>query len=293
MAGNSQRTDWRFRFASALGAAVGLALAVWGALAPVGSARLSPGAMARVNRVEISLEAFRFAAARLASGRHAALTERDRRWVVDQLINEELLVQRGVEVGLLESDTMVRKAIANAVLDRVFADAAAVTPSEGKLRAFYEAYKARFARPARIRVQQIYFSGANAAARDRAKQAYDALAHGMPFGIAQQRYADPNSDPIPDAMIPLHELRDRAGPKLTNAALALNPGAISRPIESSSGYHILYVADFEPERIPSYETIRSQVEDEFRRRAPDDALQELLDGLRRNANIALAPDAPR
>ncbi len=147
--------------------------------------------------------------------------------------------------------------------------------------------------PARIRVRQIYFGGDADHAYRRALAARDAIAHGTPFAAAQAGYSDPGGEPIPDAMIPLHELRGLLGPTLAGDALAMRPGEISAPLESPSGCHILYLLDFEPERILSYEDARPRVEDEYLRRAPDDALQALLDRLRRNASITLAPYAPR
>jgi hypothetical protein len=214
--------------------------------------------------------------------------------VLQQLIDQELLIQRGVEIGLLDSDLTVRKAIAGAMIDATVADVLAKEPSEEELHAFYESHKAVFTVPSRVHVQQIYCSGNGdlTKALAQSEQASAAITRGMSFPEARERYGDEAPVPIPNAPLPPNVLRRHLGPTLTSAALALKVGAISPPLQSPSGYHILRLVERQPEQVQPYQTVREEVKAEYFRRGRDEALQHYLDDLRQKASIVRSPQAP-
>ena len=71
--------------------------------------------------------------------RHATVDEREK--VLDDMIREELLVQRGKELDVASTDPEVRSALVNAVELEIAADAITSQPNEAKLRAYYEAHR--------------------------------------------------------------------------------------------------------------------------------------------------------
>src|SRR5262245_21467689 len=109
------RTKQCVRIVLGVGAAIGLLLAVAGALAPTAS-DFSGNVVARINGKAITLQDVDFALERLTGDRHVAATPEERREALQWLIDQELLIQRGVELGLLDSDLTVRKAIAGAMI---------------------------------------------------------------------------------------------------------------------------------------------------------------------------------
>ena len=107
----------RARGLLALGATVGLGLAVARLLAAPGSdGELPYGAVARVDGVSIRTESYVRLVAALASDRRTPLTDDDRRHVLDRLVDEELLVQYAVDLGLVKTDRRVRADLVTAVL---------------------------------------------------------------------------------------------------------------------------------------------------------------------------------
>ena len=64
--------------------------------------------------------------------------------VLGDMIREELYVQRGVELGLPTDDTDVRAALVAATEASVGQDALASRPSDGELRAWYDAHRDRY-----------------------------------------------------------------------------------------------------------------------------------------------------
>ena len=86
--------------------------------------------------------------------------------------------------------------------------------------------------------------------------------------------------PVPDVLLPPLKLREYIGPTALRTAMELEPGAISAPVRSGTGVHILELADREPAHTPRFEEVEEQVRNEWRRRQGDHALRAYLDGLR-------------
>lgn len=274
-----------------MGAAVGILLAAAGALVPITS-DFSGSVRARVNGKVITSQEVDFALKRLAAD--TPVTPAERLQALRHLIDQELLVQRGVEIGLLDSDRTVRKALAMAMIDAIVTDVLAKEPAEEELRAFYAAHTAVFTAPARVHVQHIYCGGDGGLtkAQAQAEQASAALTRGMSFTEARERYGDEDSVPVPDTFLPPQALQSHLGPTLTSAALAMKAGDISPPLQSPSGYHILRLVERQPEQVQPYEAVRREVQAEYVRRRRDDALQHYLEGLRQQATVVLSSQAP-
>ena len=272
-----------------IGAAVGIFLAMSGAFVRF-SQDLSGNTLARVNGKAITVQDLAFALERSAS----ETPNGHYRETLDFLIDQELLIQRGVEIGLLESDLTVRKAIAMAVIDAIVTDVLEREPSEEELHAFYTSHRAVFALPARLHVQHLFVAdnGDSHKARVKAEQTATALARGMSFREARERYGDEDSVPVPDTPLPPHVLRRYLGPTLAETALAMRAGEVSPPVHSPLGYHILHLVESQPESGQLYETVRQEVRAEYVRRQRDEALQRQLDRLRQSATIVLSPQAP-
>ncbi len=274
------------------GALLGIGLALLGLFRADGriDAALAPGVAARVKGVPILEETYQRALAALASDRREPLEARDRAHVLDRLIDEELLVQRGVELGLVEVDRTVRKNLVAAVIASVIADTRDADPSQAELRAFYDEEREFFVRPGRLRVRQVFFGvggGAQATkARLRAEAAADRLAAGEPFESVFA-VGDRSVLEIPDALLPAAKLRDYIGPTALRAALELEVGEVSRPVRSGTGIHVLQLVDREAPSAPAFESIREALRAEYRRRAGDQALRNYLDRLREGGRVVV------
>ena len=74
--------------------------------------------------------------------------------------------------------------------------------------------------------------------------------------------------------------------------MALEPGGVSDPARSATGYHVLQLVDREEGRVPLLEEIEKEVRAELRRRAGDVALREYLDELRERADVRTVKTLP-
>ena len=279
------------------GAAVGVAAAAGGLMSgPGAGARLPKGAVARVNGTLIRGEEYERLVAAATQDRREPLDAAERRHVLDRLIEEELLVQRGLELGLAASDRKVRSDLTASMISSVTEEQDQAQPSEAQLRAFLQDNLDFFAGPGRLRVRQVFVrvptGDDEAAGLERAREAERRLRAGDVFAAVQAALGDAELPALPDALLPAAKLRDYLGPTALRSALDLDAGAISEPVRSSSGYHVLQVAERQPDQAPPFEEIREQVLVEYRRRAGENALRRYLDDLRRRADVAVAQDLP-
>lgn len=282
----------------AAGAAAGMAMAAWGlvASAPQGGTTLPPGSVARVNGTSISTADYERVLAALAQDRRNQLQPDDRTLVLNRLIDEELLVQRGLELGFVQHDTKVRKDLSTAVIESVVAEYADLQPGDGELEAYYREHRDFFTRPGRLRVRQVWVRtppGADTTSlHDRAAEAARRLRAGEDFATVRATLGDAEISPVPDALLPLGKLSDYVGPTAVRAILGQPAGTITEPIRSSTGFHVLQVVEAEPETAPPFAEIKLQVAAEMRRRTAEEALRRYLDELRERADVATVPALP-
>lgn len=283
------RAERRAGLLLGLGAALGLALATASLVGAGENGSLPPGAVARVNDTLIRTETYQRLLAAVESDRRNPLTEDDRRRVLDRLIEEELLVQHAVELGLVESDRRVRGDLVTAVLATVNAAADGYEPKPEEIAAFYQANGDYFARPGRLRVRRVLVKPRDgespAATRARAEAATTRLRAGEPFDAVRDALGDPVVAPVPDAPLPPTKLREYLGPTALEAALTLEPGGVTGPISTPQGYHVLELVARSEREVPPLDEIRPLVRAEMRRREGDRLLRERLDTLRADADV--------
>jgi hypothetical protein len=241
------------------GLAAGALMAAIGLRAAPGPA-LPPEAVARVADRLILREAWQRAIAAVAADRRTPLTAADERHILERLVDEELLVQHGVALGLVENDARLRSTLVSEVMQAA-TQAARAEPDEAQLRAFHDAQPALFAPAARLRVRAWRVDAAGARA---------------PF--------EPR---VPDTLLPVAALRTYLGPTLARRALALAPGAVDPGTDGV----VLEVLEAQPAAAPPFEQIRAQVRGEFLRRADERAVRELLAQLRQRTPIAIVDAA--
>lgn len=278
-----------------VGAVAGMVAAAVGLLGDPGeSGALPADAAARVNGEIIQrIDHDRLIQALRTDRRNMAASEAHA-FALERLIDEELLVQRGLELGLAQHDTRVRKDLTLAMIDSIVADFRDLDATDQELRAYFEAERDFFTQAGRFRLRQIWVRSRSLAdgeaAFERAREASERLRSGEDFERVRSELGDAESPPLPDALLPPNKLADYLGPTVLRAALELDLGAISEPVRSSTGYHVLQLVELGPADAPEFEAIRPQVLAEYRRRQADQALREYLADLRGRAELEIATD---
>ncbi|MEM9177146.1 MAG: peptidylprolyl isomerase [Myxococcota bacterium] len=283
------RTPWLLL----VGAAIGLALASAGLLEARPDPEALPGdAAAVVGDRTIRRVDYQRVLAGVAGDLRSPVDETMRRRVLDRMIDEELLVQRALELGLAVIDRRVRGELTAGLIDSIVAEVDGEPPSARDVARHYEENRDFFTRPGLIRARTLYFSARReddprGTALERARSARDRLLAGDAPDAVEIEFADRQVSPVPDALLPASKIRDYVGPSVLEALLGLAPGTWSEPVEAGGGVHLAIAVDREPPVAPPLAEIEALVRQDLQRRRGDDALRAYLDDLKARTPIQI------
>ncbi len=275
------------------GAAVGLALSAWGLLENRGERHVLSAETAAIvgDRVIRRVDYERMLAG-VERDRRGPIDDATRRHVLERMIDEELLVQQALALGLAAADRRVRGELVSGLVDSVVSEADAEAPTTADVEQYYRESAELFARPGRLRVESLYFSD-----RDRAEAARARLTAGDDSSAVAKTLADRDLAAVPDALLPLAKLRDYLGPTAIVALAEQGPGAWSEPIEAADGFRLIRVLEREAQTTPPLAEVEPLVRQDLIRHRGDESLRRYLDALRsetpvdRNESI-FAPTSP-
>ncbi len=272
-----------------LGAVIGLAVAALEAV----TWRFAPDgrdAAAIVNDVVIPRADYQQMLNLLSSSRvNGALTPQDRQYVLNRLVEEELLFQRAEEIGLMRNHRALQASIVRAMVGFILDDASSAPPSDEVLAAFYQKHQAWFTPKEQLRVVRIYLRPEQA---KLAQEVAARLKRGENFAALAKRLAAKNISSaieIPDRLLPRDKLFEYLGEDLTERVGALAVGGIIGPIESEAGIDFLWLRGRQKPSPPRFEDIKPRVATYYAQRRDDERLKNYITGLRDQAKIELFP----
>ena len=274
IAGKSGTPDIRWLIAGAL---AGLLAAGFGILRQADSGNELPAnAVARVNGQIISRNNYDRALARLRTNS----TSVDKSaWVLQRLVEDELLVQRGLELGMAQSDSAVRNAIIDSLIASVTAEADAASPGDEELQQYLSDNADRFSYTASLSVAAWQTND------DAVAQSFVAkLRNGS--NVTTSDAIGPIPD-LPPGLMPLELLRDYLGPGVAAAAADMPIGS-SAVFARRGRWLVVQVLDKKSAVVTDLGTIRNRVLLDYRRSLADQTLQDYLDDLRRRADLIVA-----
>lgn len=279
-----------------LGALLGIGLAGWSLFPPEPDRKSrNPDAIARVNGRPIPADRYREA---LETARRERSRKSDTalaRQVLDRLIDEELLLQRGLEMGLVRANRRLRSSLVQATVESILAQSPPEDPDTATLRQFYREQSDYFTRPERVRVHVMVFrddSDHDTPARDRAREARRQLAAGTAWKVVRGRRADSPVIPVPGGLLNRSKLAQYLGSQHTRAAFSLEPGEVSRPLPFEGGHRLIHLAEAKGTMLPPFEENRSTVRSVYRHRREDRKLNRWLKRRRKAADLQVGDLRP-
>lgn len=193
------------------------------------------------------------AALRAVAGdrKEGTLRKGDRERVLQRLIDEELLVDRAIELGLHERDPQIRNQLATAMIDFLVrrAEDEARAADDAALRAFYDEQRFRFERAPQYRVA-----------------------------------VEGRAIPLPDGFLLAKEIEQRLGPNAARTVAELEVGQSAVLGEESSAYTIRLLERREGATAP-FDEARDAVEAAYLRDRSEAAVREFLEVARRRTDI--------
>lgn len=237
------------------GMLAGAALAVFYIARAPETAPTSADAVAWVHGRPISRDSYESALRAVAGDRKGGVLEPgDAERVLERLIDQELLIDRAIELGLHERDPQLRNQLATAMIDFLVrrAEDETAEATEADLRAYYEAERFRFQRAAQVRVA---VEGA--------------------------------AIPLPEGFLLEKEIAQRLGPTMAARVSKMDVGEVVR---SDDGAYQLRLLERRGGEVVSFEEAREAVEAAYRRHRSEVAVREFLSLARQQTEIVVELD---
>ena len=270
-----------------LGVFVGISLAIFSSIQDT-NFEVDNNWVARVGDIEISREKYLLQLEGLNLDKRAPLKEEDRAFVLERMIEEELLIQRAKDLGMFSTNTMIRGAIVQQMINMIISENSLDIVSTSQLKEFYEANKGFFTSADRLRLKQIYFSDEKGGALERAQNAYLYLVQGNNLDVIDSK-SDESALEVPNTLMTLSKVREYIGPSLMQLAKMLKPGEFTSPKKVIGGYKIIVLLERRDASPPDFKEIRDRVKSEYQKRKDDEALRDYLNKLKKWYEIDRQP----
>jgi parvulin-like peptidyl-prolyl isomerase len=269
----------------ATGAITGLCIAGYGLFTAAGTSTrtVPPENIATVNQRPILRSDF---IAQLAMETGETLGDSSRAEqlkVLDEMVREELLVQRALELDFGETDQNSRNALVSSISDQAIAEVTTSQPSEQQIRDYFQQHPGKWATEGTMSLRD-YTATDLASAHQLAQQ----LRAGTPAEQLAARHALKESSHQVDEYY--FALQFRLGAPLFEAIRGLSAGDVAEPVALPDGIHVVQVEMNTPPRPYTFEQARAQIGSDYNAEARDKRLANTVAFLRSRAKILIAPD---
>ena len=233
-----------------------------------------------------SVAEVRYASALLAMQNRLgrALTTADRQQALTHIINEELLLQEALAIGLARSDVLVRKNLIQAMVQSQTLQTE--TPDEATLRDFFARKRARFTPEVKVSLQ------VRAATTDKAAAAFaKAVTDGAPF-ISTAETMGLKTIALAERL-PLHQIALHLGGSARDQVARMEANDIAGPLSINQQHVFLWLVQKD---VPSvrFEDMRTEVQAAWQRQQEVATIERYFTQLRDKADIRyqVLPEVP-
>jgi hypothetical protein len=196
-----------------------------------------------------------------------------RRTVLDDMIREELFVQRGLELDEPGIDPDVRNALVAAVQSQIAVDATSQTPNDAELTAFYREHLDRYSSIGYLTAEDLVGGEAAGPAEASLAGAAAALRLGQPVAAVKAQFGLRESGALAGEQV-YFAAKLHLGERLFAAAAALKAGEVAGPLQAEDGrFHVLYMIANHPPQPREFELARNDVYRDYR----EDLLRRIRD----------------
>lgn len=255
-----------------------------------------PGYVALVNGRGILMSDFMSQTENETSMPFAETTPEQRRTVLHEMIDEELLVQRALALDFPTLDTNVRMALVDGINSQVSAPVLARRPSDAELQQFYNANRRKYMNEGSMQLVDLvlHFGGIEDAdqsveqAEADAAQAVYQLRSGASLDYVTQHFGFSAGHTDGSEQFDF-AANLRLGPKLFAVASELSDGDISDPVTDTDGVHVMIMRHRQAPFDAGFDKVRNNVYSDYTAAAQQRVQEQNVEFLHANADILLAP----
>ena len=231
-------------------------------------------AIARVGEKEISRQKFEEIIKVLDDQSKSELTLEKKNLIRERLIDEELLIQRAIELDLVRNDSLVKGNVIQTMFQYIINSNELAEPSEAELREYFSKEKNYFSSGKRFKLKNYTFRNL----RD-AETARNSLNQGNLESFLKLVETE-NSVDLPNVFLTPQKIRDYLGPKALEELPSLEKGGFSNIFEINKVPSIVICIDVLLDNNPKFEEIIDQIKNKFIRDREDSLVKEYIENLR-------------
>lgn len=218
------------------------------------------------------------------------------RWLRTRLAEKAVLEQADAQ-GWAQRPDVVRQTRA-ATEQIVFRDylrsvstVPADYPSAAELQQAYDAGKGNWQTPALYRVSQIFLAVPDAQSLENVRKQASELskkAQGTPadFAALATQYSQDRQTAERGGDTGLQPLQQLV-PEVRGAVAKLKVGAVSEPVQSAAGFHVIKLTEQHPARTATLDELRDQLTQALRAQRQEQIAQAYLDGMLNTATLSI------
>ena len=217
--------------------------------------------------------------------------------LLERMIEEELLVQRGIELDLHKKDIGVRKEMIKQVIDFII-QVEKNQVNEKDIRDFYNENIGKYTPTEKIQFQSIYINSLNKESvllgtesdlktlQPKLLKLYDELKT-TDFLEIKSKFDENNFFEVPNKLINIKDCNLLFGKSICNQIASLNLDEVSQPIFFDNGYFIFKLVDQIKQEIDEkyYNEIKEKIIFDYNNGLDDEKLKNYLKYLKDNADI--------
>ena len=231
-------------------------------------------AIARVGEKEISRQRFEEIIKVLDDQSNSKLTLEKKNLIRERLIDEELLIQRAIELDLVRNDSLVKGNVIQTMFQHIINSNELVEPSEAELREYFSKEKNYFSSGRRYKLKNYTFRNL-----DDAETAINLLNQSDLESFLKLVETESAID-LPNVFLSTQKIRDYLGPKVLDELPSLEKGGFSNIFEINEVPSIVICIDILLDNNPKFEEIAEQIKNKFIRDREDSLVKEYIENLR-------------
>ena len=231
-------------------------------------------AIARVGEKEISRQRFEEIIKVLDDQSNSELTLEKKNLIRERLIDEELLIQRAIELDLVRNDSLVKGNVIQTMFQYIINSNELVEPSEAELREYFSKEKNYFSSGRRYKLKNYTFRNLN-----DAETAINFLNQSNLESFLKLVETESAID-LPNVFLTPQKIRDYLGPKILEELPSLEKGGFSNIFEINEVPSIVICIDILLDNNPKFEEIAEQIKNKFIRDREDSLVKEYIENLR-------------